>query len=135
MNWRSIWAIAMKDLKEVWEIPYDRPGFPLRKIPTQDYLDDFFFDQDYTRLIGASRDGKTGQVLDLATGKKVADIPLGGMPHLGSGITFQSQGKTVLATPHLNEGKVTVIDMASWQVVKRRESVWRGPSSSTPNCF
>lgn len=123
---RNSFIAAMKDLKEVWEIPYDQPGFPLRKIPTQDYLDDFFFDQDYTRLIGASRDGKTGQVLDLATGKKVADIPLGGMPHLGSGISFQSQGKTVLATPHLNEGKVTVIDMANWQVVKQIETLGPG---------
>ena len=127
---RNSFIAAMKDLKEVWEIPYDKPAadgsLTIRKITTGDYLDDFFFDQNYTRLIGASRDGKTGQVLDLGSGAKVADIPLGGMPHLGSGITFQRQGKTVLATPHLNEGKVTVIDMSNWQVIKQIETLGPG---------
>ena len=50
--------------------------------------------------------------------RKIADLPLSGMPHLGSGITWQWQGRNVLATPNLKDGLVTVIDMQGWQVVK-----------------
>lgn len=122
---RNSFIAAMKDLKEVWEIPYEGE-FTVRKIPTADYLDDFFFDQDYTRLVGASRNGEKGQVLDLASGKQIAELPLGGMPHLGSGISFDYQGKPVLATPHLNKGMVSIIDMENWSIIKQIETLGPG---------
>jgi len=40
------------------------------------------------------------------------------MPHLGSGITWQYQGKTVLASPNFSSGEVSVIDMDSWETIK-----------------
>ena len=122
---RDSFIAAMKDLKEVWEITYI-PEIRIRKIPTDDYLDDFFFDQGYTRLVGASRNGEKGQVLDLGSGKVVAELPLGGMPHLGSGISFDYQGHTVMATPHLNKGMVSVIDMEDWHIIKQIETLGPG---------
>lgn len=126
---RSTYIAALKDLKEVWEIPYPVNGKPpeIRKIKVDDYLDDFFFDPDYKLLIGASRDSVGGQVVDLDLGKVVNQIPLPGMPHLGSGITWDIQvkddngnmvTKQVLASPNLKEGKVSVIDMETWKVIK-----------------
>ena len=44
-------------------------------------------------------------------------MPLAGMPHLGSGITWHRKGRRVMATPHLREGKLSVIDMKDWAVV------------------
>ena len=85
--------------------------FPIRRIWLKDYLDDFFFDQEYEHLIGAARNAKNGQVVDLTLGRKVADVDLPGLPHLGSGITWNYQGRPVLATPNLKEGAVSVIDM------------------------
>jgi len=122
---RNSFIAALKDFKEVWEIPYDQAELKVRKIPVDDYLDDFFFDQSYKHLIGASRDSKDGQVIDLALGKKIKTIDLAGMPHLGSGITWEYQGKTVMATPNLKDGQVSVIDMTSWEVIKRIET--KGP--------
>lgn len=84
---RGSFVAALKDVKEVWEIPYGVKDFPVRRIAVENYLDDFFFDQSYRHLIGAARDGKKGQVIDLKSGKKIAEIDLPGMPHLGSGIT------------------------------------------------
>jgi hypothetical protein len=78
---------APEDIPEVWEINYEdepprgfgewmhdyrtdsgenraKKRFPVRRIRTQDYLDDFMFSQDYSMLIGASREGRA-QVLDL----------------------------------------------------------------------
>jgi len=139
---RHSFIAALKDISEVWEICYaegslpvyngpmhDYPlgeglaradgRFPVRRIRLHDYLDDFFFDPAYRLLIGASRDGGKGQVIQLDLGRKIADLALDGMPHLGSGITWMYQGRPVLATPNLRKGEVTVIDMRDWQVIKR----------------
>ncbi len=127
---RNSFIAALKDLKEIWEIPYDGT-FAVRRIKTEDYLDDFFFDPDYKFLIGASRgddegNGGNGQVIDLTSGKKVSNIDLDGMPHLGSGINWEYKGKTVLATPHLKEGKISIIDMQSWKVIEKIETLGPG---------
>lgn len=122
---RNSFVAALKDSKTILEIPYQAP-FSVRTIPTTTYLDDFFFDQSYRHLIGASRNGDSGQVIELDTGKAIATIPLAGMPHLGSGISWQYQGKTVMATPHLKEGKVSIIDMDNWQVIKQIDTLGPG---------
>ena len=48
------------------------------------------------------------------------------MPHLSSGITWQYKGKTVLATPNLKEGVVTIIDMQTWKTIKRIKTLGPG---------
>ncbi len=144
---RSSFVAALKDIPEVWEINYEDeppPGFsgwvhdyrkdsgdahreepfPVRRIKVKGYLDDFFLTQEYDRIIGTSRDG-SGQVVDLDLKRAVGKIALPGMPHLSSGITWQYQGRTVLATPNIKEGLVTIIDTDTWEVVKRIET--RGP--------
>ncbi|WP_367238866.1 cytochrome D1 domain-containing protein [Colwellia sp.] len=90
----------------------------MRRIKTDDYLNDFFFDPDYINLIGTAQNSHNGQVINLDTKKKVASIALTGMPHLGSGITWNYQGKQVFASLNIKEGKITVIDMETWQVIK-----------------
>lgn len=139
---RQSFIAALKDIPEIWEIPYNddpkpvpqgfvhsyEPGmvegafdagpFPVRRIRLDDVLDDFFFDPAYRNLIGAARAAKGGQVVNLIVGRKIADIPLAGMPHLGSGIVFEYQGEPVLATPNLDQPLVSVIDMNTWTKVK-----------------
>jgi cytochrome c553 len=118
---RRSFIAALRDIPEIWEISYaDKSGpFPVRRIRLEEPIDDFFFDASYTHLIGASRDGARGQVVDLDAGRKAADVALPGMPHLGSGITFEFEGRPVLATPHLKESVVSVVDMKDWRTVKR----------------
>ncbi len=102
-----------------------KPGFlNPRRTPLDDVLDDFFFDQDYRAVMGTSREGR-GQVVNLDVRRKVADLSLSGMPHLGSGITWTRQGRTVMASTNLKEGAVTVIDLTTWQPVAN--IVTRGP--------
>lgn len=140
---RESFLVALKDIPEIWEISYaDNPEpvakglvhnykpdqregefdfgpFPVRRIGLDDYLDDFFFDQDYRTAYGAARNAKMGQVVNLNVGRKVGDLELSSMPHLGSGITFEYEGRAVLATPHLSEGVVSVIDLETWKTIKR----------------
>ena len=146
---RDSFIAALKDIPEVWEISYaDEPpiafagwmhdynpesgeepqieAFPVRRIKVDDYLDDFFFDQEYVSIIGASRAGK-GQVVDMDIGRVIVpDLDLPGMPHLGSGITWQYQGRPVLATPNLREGRVSVIDMDNWETVAQIDTLGPG---------
>jgi cytochrome c553/WD40 repeat protein len=136
---RQSFILALKDIAEVWEIRHDdtppfqgfvhdyriegppevTQRFPVRRITLSEPLDDFFFDPGYEHLMGAGREGNGGQVIDLVIGQKVADLDLPGMPHLGSGITWNWQGRRVMATPHLKEGVLSVIDMETWKTVKR----------------
>ncbi|MEK7666942.1 MAG: cytochrome D1 domain-containing protein, partial [Pseudomonadota bacterium] len=90
------------------------------------YLDDFFFDPPYNHLIGAARNSKNGQVVNLLVGRKIADVELPGLPHLGSGISWDYQGTPVLATPNLKEGVVSIIDMQSWKTIKRIDTAGPG---------
>ena len=141
---RESFIAALKDIPEVWEIPYsDNPPFygwvhdyrdegppeqepfPVRRIELDDYLDDFFFDQKYEYLIGAARNSKNGQVVDLVLGKKDSELDLPGLPHMGSGITWEYQGKPILATPNLKDGVVSVINMNDWKTIKRIDT--QGP--------
>ena len=147
---RESFIVALKDIPEVWEISYAdnpkpvakgfihnyQPGmqegafdygpFPVRHIVLDDYVDDFLFDQDYRNLMGAARNAKKGQVVNLNVGRKVADLELEGLPHLGSGITFDYQGRRVFATPHLKGGQVSVIDMETWKTVKTIKTLGPG---------
>lgn len=142
---RRSFIVALKDIPELWEISYDpkaapvyeglvhdyrmgealaKPGYlGVRRTPLEEPLDDFFFDDAYRHVIGTTRAGPGGdtsaQVVNLDARRRIATVPLGGMPHLGSGITFDWNGTRVLATPNLKDGIVTVIDMKTWQTVKQ----------------
>jgi len=138
---RKSFIVALKDIPEVWEIPYsDDPPYygwvhdwqndgppkqqplPIRRIILDDYLDDFFFDQDYEHLLGAARDGGNAQVVWLRSGRKIADVALSGLPHLGSGITWNTGQQSVLASPNLQKSELALIDMKDWSVIKMLET-------------
>jgi hypothetical protein len=138
---RKSFVVALKDLPELWEISYDPkaediptglvhdwllkegafvPGFlNARRTQLEDVLDDFFFTPDYRQVVGASRDGKRGQVVHLDVRRAIATLELPGLPHLGSGITWERGGRRVMATPNLRQGVVTVVDVATWKTVKQ----------------
>lgn len=141
---RKSFILALKDAPEIWEVATDPDAGPFhdgyvhsyekdaveafgaqeglfarRRIPTGEPLDDFFFDPGYKNLIGTNREGTKGVVINLTSGGKVAELPLPGMPHLGSGITWDRNGRKVMATPHLNEGVLSVIDMTDWTLVRQ----------------
>jgi mono/diheme cytochrome c family protein len=147
---RESFVAALKDIPEIWEISYaeDPPTqfaglvhsyekgaeeaiptegrFPIRRIEVEAPLDDFFFDQRYRHLIGSSRDGTQAVVVHLDVRREIATLPLSGFPHLGSGISWTWNGRRVMATPHLKEGAVSVIDMTDWTLLRRIETLGPG---------
>ncbi len=141
---RRSFIVALKDIPELWEISYDpkaepihdglvhdykmgeaiaKPGYlGVRRTPLDEPLDDFFFDQSYRHALGATRpkaDGQaSAQVVNLDVRRKIADLPIAGMPHLGSGITWAWNGTTVLASPNLKGNAIDVIDMRTWKLLR-----------------
>ena len=125
---RGSFIVALKDIPELWEVAYRddakpiyrgfvhsyeagmvegvaEPGkFGARRIALDQPLDDFFFDPDYRHLLGSGRDAGKAVVVNLDVGRPIATIDIPGLPHLGSGITWTWQGRTVMATPNLKEG-------------------------------
>jgi cytochrome c553/DNA-binding beta-propeller fold protein YncE len=142
---RRSFIVALKDIPELWEISYDPKAQDIFEGLVHDYrmgegiakrgflnakrtmltepLDDFFFDQGYIHVLGATR-GKPGeagaqalpsaQVINLDVRRRIATLPIAGMPHLGSGITFAWNGMTLMASPNLKDGALDVIDMKTW---------------------
>jgi WD40 repeat protein len=144
---RQSFILALKDFPEFWEIPYvdkkifvhdyrhEMPAysgepFSIRRIKLNNYLDDFFFDQQYQHIIGAARPKgerlpQGGQVIKIASGRKVSDIDLPGMPHLSSGISWKYQDTHIIATPNIKEGVVSFIDTKDWKIIKKIKT--KGP--------
>jgi hypothetical protein len=144
---RRSFIAALRDVPEVWEISYDPAAEPIaqglvhdyrlkegafvpgflnaRRTPLADALDDFFFLPGYRELVGAERDGRHGQVVNLDVRRAVARVDLPGLPHLGSGISWERDGRRVMATPSLRQGVVSVIDVGTWKTI--REIATGGP--------
>ncbi|MBI1949452.1 MAG: c-type cytochrome [Deltaproteobacteria bacterium] len=148
---RSSFVAALKDVPEIWELPWGederapveglvhdyrrdsgelgdapRERFPVRRIGVDAVLDDFFFDAKYDNLLGASRSSDGGHVVNLVVGRTVAKVPLAGMPHLGAGIAWDRNGARVMATPNLKEGVISVLDTATWTEVGRIKTLGPG---------
>ncbi|MDH3264710.1 MAG: cytochrome C oxidase Cbb3, partial [Paracoccaceae bacterium] len=148
---RQSFILALKDAPEIWEVATDPEAEPVyegfvhsreagmvegipssqglfarRRILTAEPIDDFFFTPDYRFLIGAARDGERGVVVNLNVGLEIAELPLSGLPHLGSGISWMRGGHRVMATPHLREGKLSIIDTESWEVEATIETLGPG---------
>lgn len=139
---RQSFILALKDVPEIWEVATDPDAEPVyegfvhsrekgmvegipssqglfarRRIELSEPIDDFFFSDDYRNLVGATRDSERGVVVNLNVGREIAELPLPGMPHLGSGISWERGGRRVMATPHLKEGRLSVIDTEDWRVI------------------
>lgn len=141
---RKSFVVALKDIPELWEISYDgnaapihdglvhdyrmgeaiaKPGYlGVRRTLLEEPLDDFFFDQEYRHALGATRPKDqvmaNAQVVNLDIRRKIADLPIAGMPHLGSGITWSWNGTRVLASPNLKGNAIDVIDMQTWKPLR-----------------
>lgn len=148
---RESFVLALKDAPEIWEIATNPNAGPFhdgfvhsheqsmeeqlgaeeglfarRRILIDEPLDDFFFSPDYRNLIGANREGDKGVVVNLDVGRAISELPLPGMPHLGSGISWERNGSRVMATPHLKEGVLSVIDMKDWSLVRQIKTMGPG---------
>ena len=143
---RDSFIAALKDVPEIWEIatdpnappvysgfvhshekgmiealPSSQGLFALRRIETSEPLDDFFFDPPYRNLVGSAREGRA-VVVNLVVGREIKQLDMPGLPHLGSGISWIWNGRPVMATPLLKAGRINVLDMHDWSLLRSIET-------------
>jgi mono/diheme cytochrome c family protein len=147
---RDSFIAALKDVPEIWEIatnpdappvysglvhshekgmvealPSSQGLFALRQMEAPEPLDDFFFDPSYRHLIGSARNGRA-IVFNLTVGRDIRTLEMSGLPHLGSGISWELNGHSVMATPYLKESKIGIFDMNDWSQIKALDTLGPG---------
>jgi nitrite reductase (NO-forming)/hydroxylamine reductase len=110
--------IALKEAGQVWRIDYSQPDFPIDKVENVGHiLHDGFLSPDNRTFYLASQVDNWMAVIDVAEWKLVDKISTGDTPHPGSGATWEADGTTYGATVHAGEGKVTIWDLKTNEIV------------------
>jgi hypothetical protein len=137
---RQSFIATFSDIPEAWEMSWEanpQPvyeglvhDFKLREghivegpfAPRRSRLDlpiaDFFFEPSFEHMLGVPPDGATAHVVHLDVRRAIRRTPLPGRPHAGGGAAWERAGRPVLALPNCAEGVVSVLDRATWQVVR-----------------
>ncbi len=110
--------IALKEAGQVWRIDYSQPDFPIAKLENVGHiLHDGFLSPDNQRFYLASQRDNWMAVIDVASWELVGRISTGAVPHPGSGAAWEANGTVYGATVHAGEGKITVWDLSTDQIV------------------
>lgn len=110
--------IALKEAGQVWLIDYSVPSFPVRKIRNVGrILHDGFLRADNKRFYLASQTDNEMVAIDVENGAVVHRIATGNTPHPGSGAVWEAGGRQFGATVHAGEGKVTIWDLVTNEIV------------------
>jgi nitrite reductase (NO-forming)/hydroxylamine reductase len=110
--------IALKEAGQMWRIDWSDPTFPIAKVEKVGHiLHDGFLSPDNTEFYIASQTDNWMAVIDVANWTLIEQIETGDTPHPGSGASWEADGITYGATVHAAEGKATVWDMATNEIV------------------
>ncbi len=110
--------LALKEAGQMWRIDWSNPDFPIETVENVgNILHDGFLSPDNKFFYIASQKDHWMAVIDVAKWELVDKISTGQTPHPGSGATWEADGKTYGATVHAGEGKITVWDLSSNQIV------------------
>ncbi|MEZ4568749.1 MAG: cytochrome D1 domain-containing protein [Thermomicrobiales bacterium] len=110
--------IALKEAGQIWRIDFSDPDFPIDKIKNVgNILHDGFLSPDNTRFYVASQTDNWMAVIDVENAELVEKIPTGDTPHPGSGAVWEADGTIYGATVHAAEGKVTIWDLETNEIV------------------
>ena len=134
----ATFVAALRDVPEVWAVFLDPDTAPesaetvagadgdgrflVRRIPTRHPMDDVFLDPVTGLLIGSSRAAGRTMVVDLDAGREIDTVAIDGMPNLASAITWDYEGRRVMAAPHLREAAISVVDLEDREVIREIET-------------
>ncbi len=110
--------IGLKEAGQVWRIDYSKPGFPIVKIKNAGrILHDGFLSPDNRYFYIASQTDNWMTVVDVEKAEVVEMIDTGDTPHPGSGAAWEAHGEIYGATVHAGEGKVTIWNLETNEIV------------------
>jgi nitrite reductase (NO-forming)/hydroxylamine reductase len=110
--------IALKEAGQVWRIDYSQPDFPIVKVENVgNILHDGFLSPDNRYFYIASQTDNWMVVIDVENMTILEKLSTGDTPHPGSGAVWAADGTEYGATVHAGEGKVTIWDLATNEIV------------------
>ena len=110
--------VALKEAGQVWRIDWSKPDFPMVTLEKVGHVlhDGFLSEDNHTFYLAAQKDNWMAAV-DVESMKVIKDITTGAIPHPGSGAAWSADGRHYAATTHAGEGKVTVWDTDTNEIV------------------
>lgn len=110
--------VALKEAGQVWRVDWSRPDFPVTAVSNVGHiLHDGFLSPDNRSFYLAAQTDDWMAVIDVETMQVSRRIETGITPHPGSGATWKVDGVEYGATVHAGEGKVTVWELATDEIV------------------
>lgn len=135
---RQSFVVTFSDMPRLWELSYDPHAEPLFRGLVHDFrmgegiaepgqfavrvtnlpaaFTGFLLDATAEHAIGATPDGQT-LVINLDARRRIADIPLPGVPVPGQGVSFVRDGRPALAIPARDTTTIHVVDAIDWTPV------------------
>ncbi len=116
-------VLALKEAGQMWRIDWSQPNFPIDKVEgVGNILHDGFLSPDNTRFYIASQKDNWMAVIDVAEWELVEKIETGDTPHPGSGAAWEANDTVYGATVHAGEGKITIWDLSTNEIVAEIET-------------
>ena len=115
--------VALKEAGQVWRIDWSQPDFPMEKLENVGHiLHDGFLSEDNRTFYLAAQTDNWMAAIDVAEMKIARLIDTGAIPHPGSGAVWEADGTVYAATTHAGEGKITVWDVNTNEIVASIET-------------
>ncbi len=119
--------VALKEAGQVWRIDWSKPDFPLVKLEKVGHiLHDGFLSLDNRTFYLAAQTDNWMAAIDVDSMKLIKNVETGVIPHPGSGAAWEADGHSYAATTHAGEGKVTIWDTDTNEIVAAVETSGAG---------
>jgi DNA-binding beta-propeller fold protein YncE/cytochrome c553 len=115
--------VALKEAGQVWRIDWSKPDFPMVALEKVGHvLHDGFLSEDNRTFYLAAQQDDWMAAIDVESMTVIKDIVTGDVPHPGSGAAWTVDGIHYAATTHAGEGKVTIWDTDTNEIVATVET-------------
>ena len=109
--------MALKEGGQVWRINYEKEGFPVEQVMNVGkILHDGFLSPDNETFFLASQNSNHVAAVDVETMEIQKKIETGTKPHPGPGATWEADGTTYAATPHIGDSKNVIWDVETMEI-------------------
>lgn len=115
--------VALKEAGQVWRVDWSQPDFPIVKLEKVGHVlhDGFLSEDNHTFYLAAQTDNWMAAI-DVVNMTVLKEIETGAIPHPGSGAAWTADGKHYAATTHAGEGKITIWDTDTNEIVAELET-------------
>ena len=119
--------VALKEAGQVWRIDWSQPNFPVVALEKVGHVlhDGFLSEDNRTFYLAAQKDDWMAAI-DVEKMELIKNIETGSIPHPGSGAAWTVGERHYAATTHAGEGKVSVWDTDSTEIIGTVETPGAG---------